>query len=90
MVRSHCDYISTKIDVVWGQRNDTLIDRLQLLHNKAARVITEVKYEDTDHLGLICQLGLLTVRGLIKLDLGNFIYKAKTSSLKQLGISYTS
>ena len=35
-------------NVVWGQCNDTLIDRLQILQNKAARVITKVKYEDAD------------------------------------------
>ena len=49
------------------------------MQNKAARVITKVKCEDADYLGLICQLGWLTVRGLIKLDLGIFMYKSQNN-----------
>ena len=46
----------------------------------------KVKYEDTDHMGLTCQLGWLTVRGRIKLDLGFLCIRAKTTScLKQPG-----
>ena len=45
---------------------------------KAARVILKVKYEDTD-VGLICQL--LIFRGLIKLELGIFMYKSKNNLL---------
>ena len=52
---SHCN-------VIWGQCNETLIDKLQLSQNWAARVITKVKYEDGDYLKLICQLGWLTIR----------------------------
>ena len=48
---------------------------MQILQNKASRVITKVKYEDADHLGLIW----LTVRGLIKLDLGIFMYKSQNN-----------
>ena len=66
LIETHFRYCN----VVWGQCNDTLTDRLQILQNKAARVITNVKYEDADHLGLICQL-----RGLTKLDLAIFMYK---------------
>ena len=51
---------------------------MQILQNKAARE-TKVKYEDADHLGLFCQLGWLTVRGLIKLDLGIFMYKSQNN-----------
>ena len=63
--------------------NYTLIDRLQILQNKAARVITKVKYENADHLRLICQLGWLTVRSLIKLDLGIFMYKSQNNVLPE-------
>ena len=37
-------------NVIWGQCNETLLDKLQLLQNRAARVITKVKYDDADHL----------------------------------------
>ena len=52
LVETHLRYC----DVVRGQCNDTLIDRRQILQIKAARVIMKVKYEDADHLRLICQL----------------------------------
>ena len=79
LVETHLRYCN----VVWGQCNDTLIDRLQILQNKAARVITKVKYEDVDHLGLICQLGWLTVRGIIKLDFEIFMYKSQNNHLPE-------
>ena len=50
LVETHLRYCN----VVLGQCNDTLIDRLQILQNKAARVTTKVKYDDADHLILIC------------------------------------
>ena len=52
LVETHIRYCN----VAWRQCNDTLIDRLQILQNKAARVIMKVKYEDADHLGLTCRL----------------------------------
>ena len=52
LVETHLRYCN----VVWGQCNDILIGRLQILQNKAARVITKVKCEDADHLGLIVNL----------------------------------
>ena len=71
---SHCN-------VIWGQCNETLIDKLQLLQNMAVRVITKVKkYEDADHLKLICQLG---IRNLIKLDLGIFMHKSQNKLLPE-------
>ena len=57
LVETHFRYC----DIIWGQCNETLKDRLQLLQNKAAMVITKVKYKDADHLKLICQLGWLTI-----------------------------
>ena len=59
LVETHFRYCN----VVWGQCNGSLINRLQILQNKAARVITKVKYEDADHLRLTCRLGWLTVHG---------------------------
>ena len=46
-------------------------------HASAARVFTKDKYEDADHLKLVCQLGWLTVRNLIRLDLEIFKYKSQ-------------
>ena len=51
--------------------------------NKVARIITKVKYEDADHLRLICQLGWLTVRNLIRPDMGIFMYKSQNNLLPE-------
>ena len=75
LVETHFRYCN----VIWGQCNEPLLDKLQLLQNSAARVITKVKYEDADDLKLVCQLGWLTIRNLIKLDLGIFMYKSQNN-----------
>ena len=48
-------------NIVWGQCNETLKDKLQALQNKAARSIAKVKYEDADHRKLLGQFGWLSV-----------------------------
>ena len=62
-------------NIVWGQCNETLLDRLQTLQNRAARV--NVSYEAVDHNSLLCDYGWLNVRNLIRLDLGVFMYKTQ-------------
>ena len=62
---------------VWGQCNETLLDRLQTLQNRAARVIANISYEAADHNSLLCDYGWLNVRNLIRLDLGVFMYKTQ-------------
>ena len=52
-------------NTVWGQCNETLLDRLQTLQNSAARVIANVSYEAADHSGLLCDYGKLNVHNLI-------------------------
>ena len=56
--------------IVWGQCSETLKDRLQALQNKAARTIARVRYEEADHNILLANFGWLSVRNLIKLDIG--------------------
>ena len=64
-------------DIVWGQCNETLKDKLQTLQNRAARVICNRRFEDVgDHQELLNQLGWLSVRQLFSLDLGVFVPKA--------------
>ena len=79
LVETHFRYCN----IIWGQCNETLRDKLQVLQNKVARIITKVKYEDADHLRLICQLGSLTVRNLIRLDMGIFMYKSQNNLLPE-------
>ena len=79
LVETHFRYCN----IIWGKCNGTLKDKLQVLQNKVARIITKVKYEDADHLRLICQLGWLTVRNLIRLDMGIFMYKSQNNLLPE-------
>ena len=51
------------------------MDKLQMLHNGAARVVADVKFEDADHDALLNDLGWLSIRNVIKLDMGVFVYK---------------
>ena len=73
LVEPHIRYC----DIVWGQCNETLKDKLQTQQNRAARVICNRRFEDVDdHQELLNQLGWLNVRQLCSLDLGVFVYKA--------------
>ena len=64
-------------DIVWGQCNETLKDKLQTLQNRAARVICNRRFEDVgDHQELLNHLGWLNVRQLFSLDHGVFVFKA--------------
>ena len=64
-------------NIVRGQCNETLLDRLQTFQNRAARVISNVSYEAADHNSLLCDYGWLNVYNLILLDLRAFMYKTQ-------------
>ena len=62
-------------NIVWGQCNKTLLEKLQTLQNKVARTIASLRYEDANHCKIISQYGWLSVEHLIYYDLGVFMYK---------------
>ena len=64
-------------NIVQGQCNETLKDKLQILQNKAVRTIAGQSYEYTNHNKFLKEFGWLIVRNLIKLDMGVFMYKAQ-------------
>ena len=68
-------------NIVWGQCNETLKDKLQALQNKAARSIAKVKYEDADHHKLLGEFDWFSVRNLVRLDMGIFMYKCQNGSI---------
>ena len=71
--------------IVWGQCSESLKNRLQTLQNKAARTITRVRYEEADHNILLANFGWLSVRNLIKLDMGiSFTKNSITGILNKL------
>ena len=56
-------------NTVWGQCQNLLLDKLQTLKNKAARIVAGKSYKEADHIKLLQELGWLNVRKLICLDL---------------------
>ena len=56
-------------NTVWGLYNDNLTDKLQLLQNRVARIITDTSYDSADHPLLPTELGWLNMRQLIMFDL---------------------
>ena len=44
-------------NVVWGQCNEGLKDKLQNLQNIAARTIAKLKYDEADHQKLLSDFG---------------------------------
>ena len=62
-------------NIVWDQCNNTLLEKLQILQNKAAKTIPSLRYEDASHCQIISQYGWLSVEHLIYYDLGVFMYK---------------
>ena len=61
--------------IFWGQCSEALRDKLQTLQNKAARAIAKVRYDEANHGKLLTDFGWLSVRNLIKLDMGIYAYK---------------
>ena len=62
-------------NVVCGEFNEGLKDKLQNLQNRAARTIAKLKYDEADHQKLHSDFGWLSVRDLITYDRGVFMYK---------------
>ena len=62
-------------NTVWGQCHQTLLDRLQSMQNRAARIITGISYKDADHPSILYRLGWLSIRHLIVLDLAVSMFK---------------
>ena len=62
-------------NTVWGQCQNFLLNKLQTLQNKAARIVAGKSYKEADHTKLLQELGWLNVRKLICLDLGISMFK---------------
>ena len=63
-------YFRYGINTVWELCNDNLIDKLQLLQNRVAIIITCRSCDIVDHPLLLTELGGLDIRQLIMFDLG--------------------
>ena len=60
---------------VWGCCGETLLDKLQKLQNRAARIVTNSSY-DASSLPLIGSLGWLTIKEMIVFETATTVYKS--------------
>lgn len=74
LVEPHLSYCCS----VWGCCSDTNISRLQKVQNRAARIVTNSKY-DTSAMPLINGLGWATVKQLIFKESASLMYKSLNS-----------
>ena len=73
-------------NTVWGNCGEALIDKLQKLQNRAARVVTKTKYGSIEPDILLKNLGWLNVQQLIDLDTASMVHKA----INNMALSYLS
>ena len=60
---------------VWGCCGETLLDKLQKLQNRAARIVTSSSY-DASSLPLIENLGWLTIKEMIEVETATTVYES--------------
>ena len=71
-------------NTIWGYCNETLLDKLQVLQNKAARVIKGSKFENTNHPVLLKELRWLNVRQLIFIDTAILMYRVAPEAISDM------
>ena len=59
----------------WGKCGTSLIDKLQTLQNRAARAVSKVKFDETDHEQFLKSLGWLNIRQLTDFDTASLMFK---------------
>ena len=77
LVEPYLRYCNT----TWGNCGATLLNRLQTLQNRAARVLTGISYEDADHKRILKDLNILNVRQLVELGTASLMYRVENDSV---------
>ena len=76
MYRSLIECHFTYGDIVWGNCGETLLNKLQKIQNRAARIITGSDY-DAPSEPLLIELGWHNIRELIRYDTVVMMHKSK-------------
>ena len=64
-------------NIVWGRYNQTQLNKLQQLQNRAARAVAKVRFENANHAKLLQELGWLDIEQLIAYDTAVMMYKVQ-------------
>ena len=83
LIQPHLRYCNT----VWRYCNETSLNRLQTLQNRAARIVTGKAYADADHPVLLSNLNWLNIRELFKYETLSMMYKAEQNLLPESTVS---
>ena len=66
------------------------MNRLQVLQNRAARVIKGLQYDEADHPKILRELGILSVEQLVRLDTASLVHRVENNlAPKQLSDLFT-
>ena len=60
---------------VWGCTGDTILQKLQKIQNRAARIVTNSPFDEAS-LPLISQLGWLNIREMVDFEIATMVYKS--------------
>ena len=60
---------------VWGCAGDTILQKLQKIQNRAARIVTNSPFDEAS-LPLISQLGWLNIREMVDFEIATMVYKS--------------
>ena len=66
-------------NTTWAYCGATLLNRLQVLQNRAARVIKGLQYDEADHPKILRELGILSVEQLVRLDTASLVYHVENN-----------
>ena len=75
LVEPYLRYCNT----TWGYCGATLLNRLQALKNRAARVIKGLQYDEADYPKILRELGILSVEQLVRLDTASLVYHTENN-----------
>ena len=67
----------------WGKCGESRIDKLQTLQNRAARVVSEVKFDETDYEQLLKSLGWLNIRQSTDFDTATLMFKISREKMPE-------
>ena len=71
LIESHLRYC----DTVWGNYEQGLLNKLQTLQNRAARIVARSRYSDADHETILKKLHWLNERQLAAYETVVLMYK---------------